>query len=82
MSCTNTMKKVEALAHDEYFMAAKQHGETFASRHEGESVIREEVEETGEGVFEIRMAHQSLWDRIRRNVSAKSAAISSRHGTS
>lgn len=71
MSCTNTMKKVEALAHDEYFMASEQHGETFASRHEGESVIREEIEETQEGVLEIRMEYESLWDCIRRNVSAK-----------
>lgn len=76
MSCTNTMRKVEALAQDEYFMAAEQHGEIFASRHEGESVIREEVEETGEGVDEINIRHQSMWRRIRRNVSAKSVSES------
>ena len=74
MSCKNTMIEVEKLVYNEYLMASEQHGRTFSSRHEGESVIREEIEETGEGIFEIRMAHQNFWNRIRRDVSAKLAS--------
>lgn len=45
MSYKRTMRGVDYLIENELDMARDEHGATFASMHEGESVLREEIEE-------------------------------------
>ena len=45
MSYKRTLRGVSYLIENELDMAQAEHGEVFASMHEGESVLREEIEE-------------------------------------
>lgn len=71
MSYERTMQDVEFLTKSEYDMAAEKWGGKFASRHEGESVIREEFEEAIDEMEEIGKAYKAMWLCVRKDFSKK-----------
>lgn len=65
MSMKRTLRGVDYLIRNELDMAQEEHGETFASMHEGESVIREEIEEAVDDLQAVCGDYARLWDCIK-----------------
>lgn len=57
---------IEALIAEELARANTIHRDHFVSMHEGESVIREEIEEAEEELNYIRMLYKALWNQIKK----------------
>lgn len=74
MSYKRTLRGVSYLIENELDMAQEEHGETFASMHEGESVIREEIEEAVDEMEAIARDYRRMWDSIKEE-DAKAARI-------
>lgn len=70
-----TKRKIEEIIQGERSDADRKYP-LFSSLHEGESVIREEIEEVSEVLDEIMEAHNWIWKAVRANKSetVKSAA--------
>lgn len=70
-----TKRKIEEIIQEERGDADRKYP-LFSSLHEGESVIREEIEEVSEVLDEIMDAHNWIWKAVRANESetVKSAA--------
>lgn len=70
-----TKRKIEEIIREERDDADRKYP-LFSSLHEGESVIREEIEEVSEVLDEIMEAHNWIWKAVRANKSetVKSAA--------
>ena len=70
-----TKRKIEEVIQEERDDADRKHP-LFSSLHEGESVIREEIEEVSEVLDEIMETHNWIWKAVRANKSetVKSAA--------
>lgn len=67
MSYKRTLRGVDYLIENELDMARDEHGETFASMHEGESVLREEVEEAIDEVNAISREASRMWHFIKED---------------
>lgn len=67
MSYKRTMRGVDYLIENELDFAAEEHGATFASMHEGESVLREEVEEAIDEVNAISREASRMWHFIKED---------------
>ena len=74
MSYKRTMRGVSYLIQNEYDMAAENNGETFASLHEGTSVIQEEAEEAIAEFEAIGRDFRLLWERVKED-DAKAARL-------
>ncbi len=75
---TKLLDKVNILSVMEYNEAAKNHGRTFHSMHEGFAVLMEELAEASEDMIRLEDdAMQDLWCAIRRDYAegAKMAAV-------
>lgn len=59
-------KEIEKMINDEYGNAIENYGK-FHSLREAESVLREEIEEARDEVWEIRKHYECLWRKIKRN---------------
>ncbi len=57
---------IDRPAEEEFERANKTH-QLFTSDHEGESVIREEIEEVLDSMGEIGPAYEDMWNAIREN---------------
>ena len=70
-----TKRKIEKIIQEERSDADRKYP-LFSSLHEGESVMREEIEEVSEVLDEIMEAHNWIWKAVRANKSetVKSAA--------
>lgn len=70
-----TKRKIEEIIQEERGDADRKYP-LFSSLHEGESVIREEIEEVSEVLDEIMEAHNWIWKatRANKNETVKSAA--------
>lgn len=70
-----TKRKIEEIIQEERSDADRKYP-LFSSLHEGESVMREEIEEVSEVLDEIMEAHNWIWKAVRANKSetVKSAA--------
>lgn len=72
MSYKRTMRGVDYLIENELDFAAEEHGETFASMHEGAAVLKEEVEEAiDENVF-VKEAYHALWNAVKEDDKKRS----------
>lgn len=60
-----TMQTIDKLTDDELLYSKVQHEERFASLHEAESIIREELEELEEEVANCRDVFKSLHNAVR-----------------
>lgn len=60
-----TMQAIDKLADEELLYSKVQHEERFASLHEAESIIREELEEMEEDVVSCRDAFDELHKAVR-----------------
>lgn len=60
---------IEALISKELERANTIHRDYFASAHEGESVLREEVEEAIDNIDMMTVAQERLWSAIKNNDS-------------
>lgn len=67
MSYKRTMRGVDYLIENELDYAAEKHGSTFASMHEGDSVIREECEEAGLEFNQVDKHYRLMWEFIKEN---------------
>lgn len=65
MSYKLTRRGVSYLINNELDMACNEHGEVFASMHEGESVIREEVDEAIEEIRAVCDDIKQMWECIK-----------------
>lgn len=66
-----TILKLEEVMRGEYVLAAKDHGGTFSSPHEGYAVIIEELEEACEAIQAVEdFVHGNLWIKIRNDAPA------------
>lgn len=67
MSYKRTLRGVDFLIANELDLARDEHGETFASMHEGAAVLKEEVEEAiDENVF-VKEAYHALWNAVKED---------------
>ena len=57
--------EIEKLIREEYARASVLYGCSFASAHEGESVIRKEIEEALDSLNYLSKAYQDLWSAIK-----------------
>lgn len=62
-----TMKMMETAVRCELEHAQKQHGETFHSMHEAESVLREELEEVIEEMEKLGQCYEKLKQKLRED---------------
>lgn len=67
MSYKRTLRGVDYLIENELDMAQEEHGEVFASMHEGESVLREEIEEAIDEVNAISREASRMWRFIKED---------------
>lgn len=67
MSYKRTLRGVDYLIENELDFAAEEHGATFASMHEGDSVIREECEEAGLEFNQVDKHYRLMWECIKEN---------------
>lgn len=74
MSMKRTLRGVSYLIENELDMAQEKHGETFASMHEGESALREEIEEAVDEMEAVGRLYHCMWDDIKEE-DAKSARL-------
>lgn len=74
MSYKRTLRGVDYLIQNEYDMAAENNGETFASMHEGESVLKEEIEEVVDEFEAIGKNYARLWECVKED-DAKAARL-------
>lgn len=58
--------EIEKLIKEEYARASAIYGEKFSSTHEGESVIREKMEEAVDSLNYIVESYKDLWTAIRQ----------------
>lgn len=58
--------------------ADEKHEKLFHSLHEGESVLREEIQETNEEQQAIWRLHKALWQAVRADNETRAAEISDR----
>lgn len=72
MSMKRTLRGVSYLIENELDMIQEKHGKVFASMHEGESVLREEVEEAIDEVNAISRDASRMWHFIKEE-DAKAA---------
>lgn len=77
MSMKRTLRGVSYLIENELDMAQAEHGKVFASMHEGESVLREEIEEAVDEMEHIGHDYSWMWDYIKEE-DAKSARLCAR----
>lgn len=72
MSYKRTLRGVDFLIGNELDLARDEHGETFASMHEGAAVLKEEVEEAKDDLIEANGFYRLLWDAVKED-DAKTA---------
>ena len=72
MSYKRTLRGVDYLIENEIDFARDEHGETFASMHEGAAVIAEEAQEANEEAELINRMFDRLWADVRAD-NSKSA---------
>ena len=72
MSYKRTLRGVDFLIANELDLARDEHGETFASLHEGAAVLYEELEEAKDEILEARGFCRLLWEAIKED-DAKAA---------
>lgn len=72
MSYKRTSRGVDFLIGNELDLARDEHGETFASLHEGAAVLYEELEEAKDEILEARSFYSRLWEAVKED-DAKSA---------
>ena len=65
---------IEKLISKELARASKGYGETFASAHEGESVIREEIKEVKEEYVKLKLQFNDVWQAVRSKDSERQLA--------
>ena len=59
------ISQIAPLVADELERANKLHGDYFRSDHEGESVIREEMQEVDDETTEIEMHYSMMWEAVK-----------------
>lgn len=69
MSYKRTMRGVDYLIENELDFASEEHGETFASMHEGAAVLYEELEEAKDEILEARSLYSRLWEAVKEDDS-------------
>ena len=69
MSYKRTMRGVDYLIENELDFARDEHGETFASLHEGAAVLYEELEEAKDEILEARSFYCRLWEAVKEDDS-------------
>lgn len=74
MSYKRTMRGVDYLIENELDLAKDEHGETFASMHEGMAVLFEEAQEAQDEGAEIDGFVSLLWDDVKAD-NAKGARM-------
>lgn len=67
MFCEITMKIMKTAVRCELEHAQKQHGETFHSMHEAESVLREELEEVIDEMENLGQCYEKLKQKLRED---------------
>lgn len=67
MSYKRTMRGVDFLIENELDFARDEHGETFASLHEGAAVLCEEVDETALEYHDMARNYDMLWSSVKRD---------------
>ena len=72
MSYKRTLRGVDFLIGNELDLARDEHGETFASMHEGAAVLYEELEEAKDELIEARSFCRLLWEAVKED-NAKEA---------
>lgn len=73
MSYKRTLRGVDFLIANELDLARDEHGETFASMHEGAAVLYEELEEAKDEILEARSFYSMLWEAVKED-DAKAAS--------
>jgi len=65
---------IEKLILNELLQASKKYGSSFASAHEGESVIREEIKEAKEEYNHLKLEFNDVWAAVRGRDTEKQLA--------
>ncbi len=71
MSYKRTMRGVDYLIENELDLARDEHGETFASMHEGAAVIFEEVQEAQDEDGSINILIPVFWEAVKNEDSKR-----------
>lgn len=74
MSYKRTLRGVDYLIQNELDTAREYYGDTFASMHEGESVLKEEIEEAVDEFDSIGKNYARLWECVKED-DAKAARL-------
>lgn len=67
MSYKRTLRGVDYLIANELDFARDEHGDTFASLHEGAAVLKEEIEEANDDNIEVKGFYRLLWDAVKED---------------
>lgn len=67
MSYKRTLRGVNYLIVNELDTARDEHGETFASMHEGAAVLKEEIEEASDESVFAEEAYNALWYAVKED---------------
>lgn len=75
MSYKRTLRGVNYLIANELDTAREDHGDTFASLHEGAAVLKEEIEEANDDNIEVKGFYRLLWDAVKADDESEALAM-------